>query len=162
MILVIFQEELRHLFERIAVWSLPSTRVPALGSTTVDILVRTVADLAKDRCGALIVVVGKDPVERHIMGGIHSAIITTSHGLICVTGLFRAFSHVGIHDLAITKITAPRTVTLTAKRPVQTKQVKVELQNRRQRKNDGRITWRPFPNSNWPQTHTRLDNAPGT
>jgi diadenylate cyclase len=70
MIVVIFQEELRHLFERIAVWSLPSTRAPASGSTTVDILLRTVADLAKERSGALIVVAGKDPVERHITGGI--------------------------------------------------------------------------------------------
>jgi diadenylate cyclase len=70
MIVVIFQEELRHLFERIAVWSLPSTRASASGSTIVDILLRTVADLAKERSGALIVVAGKDPVERHITGGI--------------------------------------------------------------------------------------------
>ncbi|MBI2877536.1 MAG: SBBP repeat-containing protein, partial [Candidatus Tectomicrobia bacterium] len=34
------------------------------------------------------------------------------------------------HDLAVTKITAPRTVTLTRKRPVQTGQVTVEIQNR--------------------------------
>jgi hypothetical protein len=37
---------------------------------------------------------------------------------------------VGIHDLAIARIIAPATVTLTAKNPAQTKQVKVELQNR--------------------------------
>ena len=70
MIVVIFQEELRQMFERIAVWSLTGKRVPALASTTVDILVRTVADLAKDRVGALIVVRGNDPLERHITGGI--------------------------------------------------------------------------------------------
>ena len=70
MIVVIFQEELRQIFERIAVWSLTRNRAPALGSTTTDILVRTVADLAKERVGALIVIRGNDPLERHITGGI--------------------------------------------------------------------------------------------
>lgn len=70
MIVVIFQEELRQLFERIAVWSLTRKRVPPLGSTTADILVRTLADLAKEHVGALIVIRGNDPLERHITGGI--------------------------------------------------------------------------------------------
>ncbi len=70
MIVVIFQEELRQMFERIAVWSLTRNRAPALGSTTADILVRTVADLAKEHIGALIVIRGNDPLERHITGGI--------------------------------------------------------------------------------------------
>ncbi|MEX0806219.1 MAG: diadenylate cyclase [Candidatus Binatia bacterium] len=70
MIVVIFQEELRQLFERIAVWSLARKRVPTLGSGTSDVLVRTVADLAKEHVGALIVIRGNDPLERHITGGI--------------------------------------------------------------------------------------------
>ncbi|MPZ78101.1 MAG: hypothetical protein GEU77_16445 [Deltaproteobacteria bacterium] len=70
MIVVIFQEELRQLFERIAVWSLARKRVPTLGSSTSDVLVRTVADLAKEHVGALIVIRGNDPLERHITGGI--------------------------------------------------------------------------------------------
>jgi diadenylate cyclase len=69
-IVVIFQEELRQIFERIAVWSLARKGGRPLGSTTSDILVGTVADLAKDKIGALIVVQGKDPIARHIMGGI--------------------------------------------------------------------------------------------
>lgn len=69
-IVVIFQEELRQIFERIAVWSLHSQRPPALHSEAVNILVRTLSDLAKDRIGALIVLKGNDPVDRHIMGGI--------------------------------------------------------------------------------------------
>jgi hypothetical protein len=36
----------------------------------MDTLVRTVADLARDHIGALIVIRGKDPLERHITGGI--------------------------------------------------------------------------------------------
>ena len=70
MIVVIFQEELRQFFERIAVWSLARKRVPALGSQTSDILVRTLSDLAKEHVGALIVIRGNDPLERHITGGI--------------------------------------------------------------------------------------------
>ena len=70
MIVVIFQEELRQIFERIAVWSLTSKEPPALHSVAVDVLVRTLADFAKDKIGALIVIRGIDPLERHITGGI--------------------------------------------------------------------------------------------
>jgi len=70
MIVVIFQEELRQMFERVAVWSLTRRRVPALRSATVDTLVRTLVDLAKEKVGALIILRGKDPLERHITGGI--------------------------------------------------------------------------------------------
>ncbi|MEE9143155.1 MAG: diadenylate cyclase [Candidatus Binatia bacterium] len=69
-LVVIFQEELREIFERIAVWSLTSRAAPALRSEAVDVLVRTLADFTRDRTGALIVVNGKDPIERHITGGI--------------------------------------------------------------------------------------------
>lgn len=70
MIVVIFQEELRQMFERVAVWSLARKRVPPLRSATVDILVRTLVDLAKVKVGALIIVRGNDPLERHLTGGI--------------------------------------------------------------------------------------------
>jgi uncharacterized protein (TIGR00159 family) len=70
MIVVIFQEELRQIFEQIAVWSMGRRAHPALRSTTADALVRAVADLGRDRIGALIVIKGKDPLERHITGGI--------------------------------------------------------------------------------------------
>lgn len=69
-IVVIFQEELRQIFERIAIWSLTSKHRPPLRPGAVDILVRNLADLAKDSVGALLVVRGDDPLERHIMGGI--------------------------------------------------------------------------------------------
>jgi uncharacterized protein (TIGR00159 family) len=70
MIVVIFQEELRQIFERIAVWSLTGNSVSRLRTPTVDILVGTATDLAKNRIGALIVLRGKNPLERHISGGI--------------------------------------------------------------------------------------------
>src|SRR5919106_1416038 len=70
-VVVIFQEELRQLFERIAVWSFTQRPSP-LRSETADILTRTLADLARDRVGALVVIQGKDPLGRHITGGIES------------------------------------------------------------------------------------------
>jgi uncharacterized protein (TIGR00159 family) len=70
MMVVIFQEELRHLFEQIALWSMGRRAHPTLRTTTADALVRAVADLARDHLGALIVLKGRDPLERHITGGI--------------------------------------------------------------------------------------------
>jgi diadenylate cyclase len=69
-IVVIFQEELRRMFERIAVWNPLGGRTPPLPSTSMDTLVRAVADLARDHIGALVVICGNDPLERHITGGI--------------------------------------------------------------------------------------------
>jgi uncharacterized protein (TIGR00159 family) len=71
-VVVIFQEELRQIFERIAVWSFATQRASPLRSDTADILTRTLTDLARDKVGALVVVQGRDPIGRHITGGIES------------------------------------------------------------------------------------------
>src|SRR3970040_1100403 len=47
-IVVIFQEELRQIFERIAVLGLGTREARPLSSDTADILVRTVSDMAQD------------------------------------------------------------------------------------------------------------------
>ncbi|HEY7556345.1 MAG TPA: diadenylate cyclase [Candidatus Binatia bacterium] len=70
MIVVIFQEELRHLFEQTAVWSFNFKKPRRLRNESSDLIARTLADLAKTKTGALIVIRGKDPLERHITGGI--------------------------------------------------------------------------------------------
>ena len=70
MIVVIFQEELRQMFERIAVWRFLRQPVPTETFATADIVVRTLADLARDHIGALVVISGKDPIGRHVTGGI--------------------------------------------------------------------------------------------
>jgi uncharacterized protein (TIGR00159 family) len=70
MIVVIFQEELRHLFEQTAVWSFNFKKSRPLRSESSDVIARTLADLAKSKTGALVVIRGKDPLERHITGGI--------------------------------------------------------------------------------------------
>jgi len=69
-IIVIFQEELRSVFERIAVWSLRGGGVEAEPSVQeVVTVVRSLGDLAHDRIGALLVLRGHDPLDRHIEGG---------------------------------------------------------------------------------------------
>ena len=68
-VVVIFQEELRQLFERLALWGLrrraaPQARAPA------EIVVACAAEFARTRTGALIVFVGGQPIGRHIHGGV--------------------------------------------------------------------------------------------
>jgi diadenylate cyclase len=71
-VVVIFQEELREIFERIALWSLGRRTTAALVPERADILLRTLAELARDKVGALVVVQGEIPVARHITGGIEA------------------------------------------------------------------------------------------
>lgn len=68
-IIVIFQEEVRHVFERIAVWGLKGGSDQEAAPREVEILVRTLANFARERIGALIVLAGRDPVDRHTEGG---------------------------------------------------------------------------------------------
>jgi diadenylate cyclase len=69
-IVVIFQEELRRIFEQLAVWSLNFKKSRASRGEASDVIARTLADLARNKTGALIVLRGRDPLERHITGGI--------------------------------------------------------------------------------------------
>ncbi len=72
-IIVIFQEEIKHLFERVALWSLnrgtPRQQVLHLSRKETQTLVRAVKDLADAKIGALIVLRGRDAIIRHINGG---------------------------------------------------------------------------------------------
>jgi uncharacterized protein (TIGR00159 family) len=69
-LVVIFQSELRRLFERIAVVGLRRRRPDEPHPETTDALVRSVVDLARSRAGALIVVRRRDPLERYVEGGV--------------------------------------------------------------------------------------------
>lgn len=73
-LVVIFQEELRQLFERIAVWSLSHGKILSLGQEApqagiCDLVARTAFELAETRTGAIIVLAGRDPLDRHLEGG---------------------------------------------------------------------------------------------
>lgn len=68
-LVLVFQEDLRRLFEQIAIWGL--RRQPAAAPPdVVDALVGAVRKLVADRTGALIVLPGREPIERHVAGGI--------------------------------------------------------------------------------------------
>lgn len=72
-IIIIFQEEIRHFLEQIALWSLnPQLALEKSRGASredINILVNTMSDLAKERIGALIVLPGKASIERSIEGG---------------------------------------------------------------------------------------------
>ena len=69
-VVVIFQEELRQLFESLATWRFRGRRAPSQTLGALDILVQTLTELARDRIGALVVLPGRQPLSRHIQGGI--------------------------------------------------------------------------------------------
>jgi uncharacterized protein (TIGR00159 family) len=69
-VVVIFQEELRQLFERVAVLSLRRGRERPSGAEPADILVECLTDLGRRRIGALVVLPGTQPIDRHVRGGI--------------------------------------------------------------------------------------------
>lgn len=68
-LVVIFQEELRHFFERLAVWGLRRRQQQQESSPIVEEIASAVASFVRERIGALFVIAGKDPVDRHIEGG---------------------------------------------------------------------------------------------
>ncbi len=74
-LVVIFQEDLRYFFERVGVWwverRLPLARRmhSRLPRREVEVLARTLADLARAKIGALVVIRGRDSIARHVNGG---------------------------------------------------------------------------------------------
>jgi diadenylate cyclase len=74
-VVIIFQEEIRHFLEQLATRSMITkfhARKFARGSSKdIDILVTTLKNFSRDRIGAIIVLRGKDPVVRHVDGGVN-------------------------------------------------------------------------------------------
>ena len=74
-LVVIFQEDLRYFFERVGIWwverRLPryKRRAGRLPRREVETLTRTLGDLAREKIGALIVLRGKEGINRHLEGG---------------------------------------------------------------------------------------------
>ena len=70
-LVVIFQEDLRRFFERLALLGRFRKRFFAVAAfnEAAEILVQTAADLARKKIGALIVLQGHDPLDRHLTGG---------------------------------------------------------------------------------------------
>jgi uncharacterized protein (TIGR00159 family) len=70
-LVLIFHTDIRRIFERFATWKVFTSKHGIIASnTTIDIVTESVAKLADDKVGALIVLRGLEPLERHIRGGI--------------------------------------------------------------------------------------------
>jgi uncharacterized protein (TIGR00159 family) len=70
-LVVVFQEDLRRAFERLATFGTVRERLrPAAQSGEIDALVEAAADLAENRIGALVVLKGEEPLDRHVRGGV--------------------------------------------------------------------------------------------
>jgi uncharacterized protein (TIGR00159 family) len=68
-LVVVFQEDLRRLFEQISAWGL-RRRPSAPPAATSEAIARAVIRMAGAHTGALLVFPGHEPLERHIEGGI--------------------------------------------------------------------------------------------
>ena len=72
-LIIIFQEEIRQFLEQIALWSLsPQLAIERYKGSVreeIDILVRTLTDLSKERIGALVILPAKTSVESAVEGG---------------------------------------------------------------------------------------------
>jgi uncharacterized protein (TIGR00159 family) len=66
---VVFQQDLRRLFEQIAALGL-RRRLLLAGPDAIDTLLRAIVNLAEHRRGALIVLPGGEPIESHVEGGV--------------------------------------------------------------------------------------------
>jgi uncharacterized protein (TIGR00159 family) len=66
---VVFQQDLRRLFEQIAAFGFRRKLLPA-SSDAIDTLVRAIVNLAEHRRGALVVLPGREAVDGHIDGGL--------------------------------------------------------------------------------------------
>ena len=68
-VVVVFQDDLRRLFEQIATIGL-RRKAPRPDRFSLGALIRGMHQLAKKRRGALVVLPGREPLERHLQGGI--------------------------------------------------------------------------------------------
>jgi uncharacterized protein (TIGR00159 family) len=69
-LVLIFQEDLRMAIEQLSSWRAFSSKHALVASAkTIDSLVESSVNLARDRIGALIVIKGRDSLERHLSGG---------------------------------------------------------------------------------------------
>ena len=73
MIVVIFQDDFRHFFERIAIWGITRRR-PRVAPQNQDIAMLTsgLSNLSRKKIGALVVVRGQDPLNRYLEAGTYS------------------------------------------------------------------------------------------
>ncbi len=95
-LVVVFQEDLRRLLERVSTFRSLSFGHEQDISLDLDAIVESVFEMARSKTGALIVLKGKEPLERHLNGGV------ALHGRFSKQLLYSIFdSHTPGHDGAV-------------------------------------------------------------
>ncbi len=69
-LVVVFQDDLRRIFEQVGAWVSRRRGEETGGAGSSEVLVRTIEQLADARTGALVVVPGREPIDRHVEGGV--------------------------------------------------------------------------------------------
>ncbi|GJM24508.1 MAG: adenylate cyclase [Phycisphaerae bacterium] len=69
-VIVVFQEDLRRFFARLASLGKLGRSRNYTSDPSFDVIVETVFELAKKKTGALLVIQGTEPLERHTQGGV--------------------------------------------------------------------------------------------
>lgn len=69
-LVVVFQEEIRRAFERVAIWGSFRDRRRFAILPGIDALLEGISTLASNPTGALLVIRGQEPLDRHVEGGI--------------------------------------------------------------------------------------------
>ncbi len=97
MIAIIFQDDLRHFFERIAIFGVKRRhRASRPLSQDIEILSSALANLSRKKIGALIVIRGNDPLDRHLEAGV---ILDAVISQVLLESVFDR--HVPSHDGAV-------------------------------------------------------------
>jgi len=65
-LVVVLQNDFRRLFERASQWSWRRSRGRSRGAEVAELISKTMFEMAEGRCGALVVLPGRDLVARHI------------------------------------------------------------------------------------------------
>jgi len=66
---LVFQQDIRREFERLATWT-SSRQPPAFSDSLTNSIVEAIAYLTKRKIGALLLLRGNEPIDRHVNGGV--------------------------------------------------------------------------------------------
>ncbi|MHB8897530.1 MAG: diadenylate cyclase [Thermoguttaceae bacterium] len=70
-LIVVYQGDIRRFLERWPSWSMRRPHDPAENDVqSLDALTESITGLAQDRIGALVVIAGRESIERHVQGGV--------------------------------------------------------------------------------------------
>lgn len=118
-LVVVFQDDIRRLFEQIRVMNPWERRHPAFDQTHLDTLVEAVRQMADSRVGALIVLPGRESLDVHLHGGIEA------HALLSIPLLVSIFHpKTAGHDGAVI-IRDGRIETIAVHLPLSTRHAKL-------------------------------------